>query len=61
VHGEGDERPVCVARGLPQMGNGDGEKKEAERTVAGALKQKPEAVAAARVSGKNNLIGFKNY
>jgi hypothetical protein len=43
------------------MGNGDGEKKEAERTVAGALKQKPEAVAAARVSGKNNLIGFKNY
>jgi len=31
---------VCVVRGLPQLGEGDEEKKEAERTVAGALKQK---------------------
>jgi len=40
VQSEGDERPVCVVRGLPQLGGGEEEKKEAERTVAGALKQK---------------------
>jgi len=45
VQGEGDERLVCVCmcmvRGLPWLWGGDGEKKEAERTVVGgALKQK---------------------
>lgn len=48
----------------------DGEKKEAERTVAvvvvvvvEALKQKPAVVRwrQSGASGKNNLIGFKNY
>lgn len=65
LHTRAYEREWCTRRGAhPVM---DGEKKEAERTVVvvvvvGALKQKPVVVRRrAGASGKNNLIGFKNY